>query len=111
MGEFGGEQRLADPADDAGFQHRADALEHGVQRHAGLLGDPVERLALEAGDEILGNRENPGVDRVVVFDGDGGGSWRMIIMVKWMMNSNSGENGVLGKSGLRTEWDLANREI
>ncbi len=39
MGELGGEQGLAHPADHTGLQHRADALEHGLERDPGCLGD------------------------------------------------------------------------
>ena len=70
--ELGREQGLAHAADHAGFDHRADALQHGVERHTGFFGDHMKWLTLKSGDEIFRNRENGGVDRIVVFDGNGG---------------------------------------
>ena len=43
VGELGGKQRLADAADDAGLDHRADPLQHGFQRQPGFLGDATGR--------------------------------------------------------------------
>ena len=66
MGELGGEEGLADAADNPGLEHQADALQHGVERDAGLLGDGLEGAGLVAGDEVFGDGEDAGVDGVVV---------------------------------------------
>lgn len=71
VGEFGGKEGLADAADDSGFEHRLNALEHGFEWHSALFGDDVEGLALKAGDKVFGDRKDLRIDRVVVFDGDG----------------------------------------
>ena len=60
MGEFGGEEGLADAADDAGGEHGADAFEDDVEFDAGLLGDDGKGMLLEAGDEVFGDGEDPG---------------------------------------------------
>jgi hypothetical protein len=38
----------------------------------------MEGLALETGDEVLGNGEDLRVDRIVVLDGNGGGHGRIL---------------------------------
>ena len=70
--KLGGKQRLPHPADHAGFDHRPDPLDHDLQRHPGFLRDHVERLALETGDEVLGDGQDGCVDGLGVFDRDGG---------------------------------------
>ena len=63
---------MADAADDAGLDHRADSLDDRVQRNSGFFRDHMKRMALESGDEVFGDGEDAGVDRFVVFDRDGG---------------------------------------
>lgn len=68
VGEFSGEQGLADTADDAGFLHGADAGDDGVEGDVGFFRDELEGVALEAGNEVFGDGEDFGVG----FVGDGG---------------------------------------
>ena len=64
------EQRLADAADDAGAQHRLDALDDRGKVDAGARGDLAERVAQEAADAVLGDGEDGGVGGVVDSGGD-----------------------------------------
>ena len=73
MGEFGGEEGLADSTNDSSFEHCTNTFEHDGQLYSRLFGDSLEGLALEASDEIFGYRENAGVDGVVVLGWDGVG--------------------------------------
>ena len=64
-GEVGGEERLADAADRAGGEERADALDDRLDGYAGAAGDLGEGIALEGFKRVLGDRQDSGVDWVV----------------------------------------------
>ena len=72
-GKVGGKEGLADAADRARAQHGANAVEHVGQGNAAAAGDLAEGVGNEPGDLILADREDAGVERFVVFDGQGGG--------------------------------------
>ena len=69
MSEFGGEEGLAHTANDACFEHGANALEDDREFDAGLFGNDFEGVALKTGNEVFGNSENFGVNGVVVLGG------------------------------------------
>ena len=69
--EVGREESLADTADRARCEKSADALDDGLDRHAGASGDFAERVALEAFELVLGDSEDGGVDWVVEGEGYG----------------------------------------
>lgn len=64
VGEFCCKHGLADAANDAFLLHGADALDDGFQRDSRFLGDKVEGLFLEAGDEVFRNGEDLRVDGI-----------------------------------------------
>ena len=77
FGEVRGHQRLPHAADRAGAQHGADALDDGLDVDAGLLGDHADRIAYESLNAILGDRQDPRVDRIGMSNrkvGNGGHS-------------------------------------
>jgi hypothetical protein len=75
VGEFGGEEGLADAADDAGFDHGADALDDGIKGYAAFFCDELEGVAEEAFHAVFADGEDAGVGFFGVFNGDfdGGG--------------------------------------
>ena len=60
--------------DGAGSEHGLEALQHGVDGDAAVLGDGEERFTDEALDLVLGDGEDLGVEGVGVFDA-GHGKW------------------------------------
>ena len=70
FGEFVGEEGLADAADDAGFEHGADALDDGVEVDAAFFGDELERVLQETFHAVFADGEDAGVDFFGVFGGD-----------------------------------------
>jgi hypothetical protein len=71
LGELVGQQGLAHAADDAGGEHGADALHHGVKRQAALLRDELEGMLVEALHPVLAHGEDLGVDGIGVVGGKG----------------------------------------
>ncbi len=69
VGELVGKQGLADAADDAGLQHRADALQDGGELDAALLGDHPKWFRLKSADAVLAHRENLRVHRIIHGNG------------------------------------------
>ena len=57
-------QRLSDAADRSRCEHRAQPLEHGVQRKVGETRDLLERIDEKSRDAILGDGEDACVDRI-----------------------------------------------
>ena len=68
VGEIGREQSLPDAANCSRAQHCRDARHDKIDIYAATLRDFLERLAHEALDLVLRNRENLGVDGIVVLD-------------------------------------------
>ena len=66
--EIRGKQGLPHAPNSSRAQHGRDPLHHGRYWHTGAPRDFLERLANEALDLVLGDREDFRVDRIVVFD-------------------------------------------
>ena len=85
------DQGLADAADGARAQHRADALDHRVEVDAGARGDLAEGVAEEPADAVLGDGEDGGVGGVVDGGGDDVGGHRSATSVSSGMGHGSME--------------------
>ena len=73
QGSFGqarGQQRLTDPADDTGGEHRLQALEDDARWQIGQSGDFADRVARVSLEAVFADGQNAGVDRVGRIDGN-----------------------------------------